>query len=433
MSRGRAATPSCSRGSGGVRALGVELGLDRMRRRWRALGDPQRAVRGRPDRRHQRQGLDGRDDRGDPARGGPAHRRSTRRRTWRASPSASAIDGREADGDRLAALDRRVVATGVPLTYFEVATALAFLAIAEARRRRRGARDRARRPARRGDDVRAAAPRRSPRSASTTPTTSATRWRRSRARRPASSSPASRASLGRLPAEADDEIARAARRRRARRCSASARDFGPPPFADRARGRAPARQRRARGRARARGRPRSSAGRSTIGARGARAGRRALARARCERVGDDLLLDCAHNADGARALAAALPGAGAGPPRRAAGVDRRRQGRRRRCWRRWRRSRRAVVATRSDNPRALARRGAGGDRPARFVADAVAVRRCRRAALDEARRRAGPGGLVVVCGSMFLVGHAARARARRARRPAPDVRSRVQRMSISST
>jgi dihydrofolate synthase/folylpolyglutamate synthase len=42
------------------------------------------------------------------------------------------IDGREADGDRLAALDRRIVATEVPLTYFEVATALAFLAMAEA-------------------------------------------------------------------------------------------------------------------------------------------------------------------------------------------------------------------------------------------------------------------------------------------------------------
>jgi dihydrofolate synthase/folylpolyglutamate synthase len=42
------------------------------------------------------------------------------------------IDGAEVDGDRLAGLDRRVVATAVPLTYFEVATVLAFLAFAEA-------------------------------------------------------------------------------------------------------------------------------------------------------------------------------------------------------------------------------------------------------------------------------------------------------------
>src|SRR4029079_12730536 len=42
------------------------------------------------------------------------------------------IAGREVEGDRLAALDRLVVATEVPLTYFEVATALAFLAMAEA-------------------------------------------------------------------------------------------------------------------------------------------------------------------------------------------------------------------------------------------------------------------------------------------------------------
>ena len=41
------------------------------------------------------------------------------------------VAGREVDGDRLAALDARVVATGVPLTYFEIATALGFLAFAE--------------------------------------------------------------------------------------------------------------------------------------------------------------------------------------------------------------------------------------------------------------------------------------------------------------
>ena len=42
------------------------------------------------------------------------------------------IDGVEVEGDRLAALDEAVAGTAVPLTYFEVATVLAFLAFAEA-------------------------------------------------------------------------------------------------------------------------------------------------------------------------------------------------------------------------------------------------------------------------------------------------------------
>ncbi|HET6282833.1 MAG TPA: Mur ligase family protein [Polyangia bacterium] len=41
------------------------------------------------------------------------------------------IAGGECDGERLAEIDRLVVATGVPLTYFEVATALAFVLMAE--------------------------------------------------------------------------------------------------------------------------------------------------------------------------------------------------------------------------------------------------------------------------------------------------------------
>ena len=42
------------------------------------------------------------------------------------------IDGVEIDGDRLAAFDPSIQATGIPLTYFEVATVLAFLAFADA-------------------------------------------------------------------------------------------------------------------------------------------------------------------------------------------------------------------------------------------------------------------------------------------------------------
>src|SRR3954447_9726925 len=41
------------------------------------------------------------------------------------------IAGTEVDGDRLARLDAAIVATGVPLTYFEVATVLAFQVMAE--------------------------------------------------------------------------------------------------------------------------------------------------------------------------------------------------------------------------------------------------------------------------------------------------------------
>jgi dihydrofolate synthase/folylpolyglutamate synthase len=43
------------------------------------------------------------------------------------------IDGQEIDGDRLAALDAAVVATGVPLTYFEVSAVLGLLAMADAK------------------------------------------------------------------------------------------------------------------------------------------------------------------------------------------------------------------------------------------------------------------------------------------------------------
>jgi dihydrofolate synthase / folylpolyglutamate synthase len=43
------------------------------------------------------------------------------------------VDGNEIDGDHLGALDAVVAATGVPLTFFEVSTVLAFLAFAEAK------------------------------------------------------------------------------------------------------------------------------------------------------------------------------------------------------------------------------------------------------------------------------------------------------------
>ena len=143
----------------------------------------------------------------------------------------------------------------------------------------------------------------------------------------------------------------------------------------------------------------------------------------------DLLLDCAHNPEGARALAAALPALASGRRlvlvvsivgdkdrgRDAGGLAP---------------VAAAVVATRSDSPRALAPDGLA-ETARRHVADTVACDDPA-AALDEARRRAGPGGLVVVCGSMFLVGQL---RARVLGEPVDPLPTSdpVQRMSSSST
>jgi dihydrofolate synthase / folylpolyglutamate synthase len=121
---------------------------------------------------------------------------------------------------------------------------------------------------------------------------------------------------------------------------------------------------------------------------------------RLERIGDDVLLDCAHNADGARALAAALPGLAAG--RRivllmsvAADKDPRA------IFEALGPFAHTLVATRSDSPRALPPDALALE-AARYVARRVTVADPL-AALEEARRRAA-GGLVVVCGSMFLIG-----------------------------
>jgi dihydrofolate synthase/folylpolyglutamate synthase len=149
---------------------------------------------------------------------------------------------------------------------------------------------------------------------------------------------------------------------------------------------------------------------------------------RCEAVGDDLLFDCAHNADGARALAAAIGTLAPGrrvvllvsivddkdPAAMLAALAP---------------AAAAIVTTRSDNPRALPA-AALATTAARFVSDAVACDDAD-AALAEARRRAGAGGLVVVCGSMFLVGML---RARVLGEPIDPLPTSdpVQRMSISS-
>jgi dihydrofolate synthase/folylpolyglutamate synthase len=124
---------------------------------------------------------------------------------------------------------------------------------------------------------------------------------------------------------------------------------------------------------------------------------------RLERIADDVLLDCAHNVEGAKALVAALPPA----PRRvlvtsivrdknaadmlsvlAPEFDR-------------------VVITRSQSERAadprqlaeLISRTRGGDRQVECIEDPVAA-----FALARGQAAESPGGLVVVAGSIFLVG-----------------------------
>ena len=116
-----------------VRWLGVDLGLDRMRAALAALGDPQRALPAAVQ-------IAGTNGKGSTAAMTESILRAAGLRTGLyTSPHLSRfterirIDGREADGDWLAALDGQLAAVDVPLTYFEVATALAFLAFAAAR------------------------------------------------------------------------------------------------------------------------------------------------------------------------------------------------------------------------------------------------------------------------------------------------------------
>ena len=115
-----------------VRTQGVSLGLDRMRLALDRLGHPELRV----PAIH----IAGTNGKGSCAalsesilrqagfRAGlftsPHHRRFTER---------IRIDGQENDCDHLAALDVAVAAIAVPLTYFEVSTVLAFLAFAEAK------------------------------------------------------------------------------------------------------------------------------------------------------------------------------------------------------------------------------------------------------------------------------------------------------------
>jgi len=309
------------------------------------------------------------------------------------------IAGVESDGDHLAKLDEAVAATGVPLTFFEVATVLAFLAFAEANvevavlETGLGGRF---------DATSVCHP------LACAITTIALDHQailghtlaQIAAEKAGIAKPGVPLFLGPVSPEAEATVAESAGRIGASLRRAG-RDYPPAPSPP--------------GLAGAHQLANAALAVALAGAAGDALGRpvahadvvAGLAEVRwpgrLERVGDDVLLDCAHNVEGVQALAASLPDA----PFRvlvtsivrdkdadsmlavlAPCADR-------------------VIVTRSPSDRAVApeelaaliQRTRGGDRRVDCVANPVM-------ALAEARRAvaAVPGGLVVVTGSMFLVG-----------------------------
>jgi dihydrofolate synthase/folylpolyglutamate synthase len=378
------------------RVLGVELGLPRVRRALALLGDPQR--------RFAAVQVAGTNGKGSVSAMAEAILRAAGIRTGLyTSPHLCRfterirVAGIEAQSDRLAALDTRVAATGVPLTYFEIATALAFLTFAEE-----------------GVEVAVLETGLGGRlDAVTTCQPLATAVTsigldhvgylggtlREIAREKAGIiKPGVPHLLGPLPPDADDEQARAATAAGAPLLRFG-RDFQAPEAPLRLRGEhqrvnaAIAVELAARAAAHL-GRPLTPT-----------AVEEGLARVRwpgrLERVTEDVLLDCAHNVEGARALAASLPELAAARPvallasivrdKDAAGILAALAP-----------AVSSIVATRSSNARCLS--------PAELAALARPL--CPDthasadplAALDLARGLAGPGGLVLIAGSIFLVG-----------------------------
>jgi dihydrofolate synthase/folylpolyglutamate synthase len=387
----------------GAQALGVELGLDRVRQALALLGEPQR--------RFPAVQIAGTNGKGSTAAMTEAILRAAGLRTGLyTSPHLARftervrVAGREVDGDRLAALDRRLVATGVPLTYFEIATVLGFVALAEA-----GVEIAVLETGLGGrlDAVTAAEPLAT---AITSIGIDHTAYLGDTlgaiAREKAGIlKPGVPCFLGRLPAEAEREIAAVAARVGAP-LARLGRDFDPPatPL----------------GLFGAHQRDNAAIAVALAGAAAARLGRpldeqtvgRGLAEVRwpgrLEWLGDDLLVDCAHNAQGARALVDALPALAAGRPvvfllsiardKDSAAI-----------FAALAPAASALVTTRSESLRARPAEALAAE--ARRVCAQVAAHEDPEAALAMARRLAGLGGLVVVCGSMFLVG-ALRARLR---------------------
>ena len=114
-----------------VRTLGVSFGLDRVQLALERLGWPERRFRAVQ--------IAGTNGKGSTAAFLESILRAAGLHTGLfTSPHLSRfserirIDGREVEGERLGQLDEVVAATGVPLTYFEISAVLAFLAFAEA-------------------------------------------------------------------------------------------------------------------------------------------------------------------------------------------------------------------------------------------------------------------------------------------------------------
>ena len=120
---GAAALRRCGRGSTSVRGAA-----------WRRSAIRERSLRGRPRRRDQRQGLDGGDDRGGLRAAGVRVGLYTSPHLLRFTERI-AIDGAEIERERAAALARARARARreASATFFEVATAMAFVAFAEAR------------------------------------------------------------------------------------------------------------------------------------------------------------------------------------------------------------------------------------------------------------------------------------------------------------
>ena len=113
----------------GLRSLGVDFGLDRVQRALARVGSPERRLPAVQ--------IAGTNGKGSTAAMTEAILRAA---GWRTGLYTSPhlcrfterirVGGVEVEGDRLAHLDEAIAATGVPLTYFEVATMLAFMAMA---------------------------------------------------------------------------------------------------------------------------------------------------------------------------------------------------------------------------------------------------------------------------------------------------------------
>jgi dihydrofolate synthase / folylpolyglutamate synthase len=382
----------------GARALGVELGLERVRRALTALGEPQR--------RFAAVQIAGTNGKGSTAAMTEAILRAAGvRRGLHTSPHLARfterirVAGAEVDGDRLAALDVRIAATGVPLTYFEIATVLAFLSFAE-----EGVEVAVLETGLGGrlDAVTTCEP------LATAVTSIALDHMdylgdtlRAIAREKAGIiKPGVPHFIGALAPEADDEIARVAASLNAPLLRLG-HDFEP--LADDVAIALPGPHQRA-----------NAALAIALATRACAAVGKTLAfeaivqglatvvwPGRLERVTNDVLLDCAHNVEGARALVAALPALANGKPvalvlsvvrdKDAAGILAALApvaG--------------AIIATQSSNPRSLPATDLAA--AARAHASNVKAAPDPIIALNLARRFIGHEGLVVVAGSIFLVG-----------------------------